>query len=255
MMNINKKAILAALLAVMILAAGCQSSSPAVQGNNNAQDKLLSSVSGQNNGANGISVSGQGSITVKPDVAYISLGVETMDADAGAARKANDAAMAKVLAAIKGFGIADDDVTTTNFTIYPRYDDKGEKITGYTVSNTVSVKVKNLDRLGDVLGAASTAGANTAGGISFDVLDRTAAYNQALAQAMDKAHTRADIMAKACGVTLGRALTINESSSYNGPTYATSASLKGDVAAPAVPVAAGQLEVTASVSVVYEIVK
>jgi uncharacterized protein YggE len=128
-------------------------------------------------------------------------------------------------------------------------------IIGYIVSNNINVTVKNLDKLGDVLTAATAAGANMAGGISFDVLDRTGAYNQALAQAMDKAKARAQVMAQACGVTLGRALTINESSSYSGPTYAASTSLKGDVAAPAVPVAAGQLEVTASVSVVYEIAK
>jgi len=255
----NKKAILvvllAALLAAMALAAGCQSAAPAAQANSGAQaNALANDLTGQNAAANGISVTGQGSITMKPDVAYISLGVETMDTDAGKARTANDAAMAKVLAAIKGFGISQDDVTTTNFSIYPRYDDKGVKITGFTVSNTVSVKLRSLDKLGDVLTAASDAGANTAGGISFDVLDRTAAYNQALAQAMDKAKARAQVMAQACGVNLGKALTINESSGYSGPTYATADSLAGSKAAP-VPVSGGTLDVTASVSVVYEIVK
>jgi uncharacterized protein YggE len=127
MMNFNKRAILATLIAVMltimILAAGCQSPAPAVQGNNGTQGALLSSVNGQNAVANGISVSGQGSITVKPDVAYISLGVVTPpDADQLKARKANDDAMAKVLAAIKGFGISEDDITTTNFSISPQYD-------------------------------------------------------------------------------------------------------------------------------------
>jgi uncharacterized protein len=257
MKQINKRSVLAALTALVLAAAalmaGCQSA-PAAQNNTSLGNALSYSASDQTPAANGISVMGQGSITVKPDVANVTLGVETMDTDAGKARTANDAAMARVLAAIKGFGISEDDVTTTNFTMYPRYDDKGEKITGYTVSNTVNVKVKDLDKLGDVLGAASTAGANTAGGISFDVLDRTTAYNQALEQAMSKAKARAQVIAEACGVTLGRAITINESSSYSGPIYAMAESAMADKAA-SVPVSGGTLDVTASVSVVYEIVK
>jgi uncharacterized protein YggE len=253
MKRMNRRIILSALLALVLaaaaLAAGCGKSLPAGDNNpagaQNAPDNPAST---------GISVSAQGSVTVKPDVAYVQLGVETMDPDAGKARTANNEAMAKVLAAIKGFGISEDDVTTTNFNIYPRYDDKGEKITGFTVTNNVSVKVKDLDKLGDVLTAASEAGANTAGGISFDVQDRTAAYNQALAQAMEKAKARADVMAKACGVTLGKAVTINESSSYSGPTYAAAEDAMYSKAA-GVPVSGGTLDVTASVSVVYEIVK
>jgi uncharacterized protein YggE len=253
MKRIHRRIILSALTALLLMAAvlvaGCNKS--LVAGENIIPQ---SGPSDENPAATGISVSAQGSITVKPDVAYVQLGVETMDADAGKARKANDEAMAKVLAAVKGFGVSDDDVTTTNFNIYPRYDDKGEKITGYTVNNNVSVKVKNLDKLGDVLTAASEAGANTAGGISFDVQDRTAAYNDALAQAMEKAKARADVMAKACGVTLGRVMTVNESSSYSGPTYAVVEDAMYSKA-NAVPVSGGTLDVTASVSVVYEIVK
>jgi uncharacterized protein len=268
MMNFKRKAIFTAVLALvalmMVLVAGCQSTSGIKNGsndssanNNNATldlNKTTAYGSDQSAGANGISVTGQGSVTMKPDVATITLGVETMDADSAKASKANDAAMTKVLAAVKGFGVTDEDITTTNFSIYPRYDEKGTKIVGYTVSNSINVKVKNLDKLGDVITAATSAGANSSYGISFDILDRTAAYNEALAQAMDKAKARAGIMAKACGVTLGKTLTISESSSYSGPVYAAAESLAGAKDA-AVPVSSGQLDVTASVNVVYEIVK
>lgn len=254
-------AILAAL--TMVFMAGCQGAAPVAKGGANnspnavTYDAKAGPLTGdQSAGSNGISVSGQGTISVKPDVAYVSLGVETLDTDATKARKANDAAMAKVIAAVKGFGVTDEDITTTNFSIYPRYDDKGQTITGFTVSNSVNVAVKSLDKLGGLLTAASAAGANTAGGINFDVLDRTAAYNQALAQAMDKAKARADVMAKACGVKLGNVLTINESSSYSGPVFASASGSKMDLAAGApVPVSGGQLDVTATVNVVYEIVK
>jgi uncharacterized protein YggE len=249
-------AALAVLLAVFL--AGCQNQ--AAPGGNAAQNddialKAAAPAGNADSGNDGISVSGQGSVSVKPDVATISLGVETMDADAAKARKANDTAMAKVLTAVKAFGVADDDIKTSNYSIYPRYDEKGQKITGYTVANTVSVKVKNLDKLGEMLEAAGAAGANTAGGIGFDVQDRTAAYNEALAQAMEKARARAEIMAKACGVKLGRVLTINESSSYSGPVYESDEKRNLALAAGEVPVSSGQMEVTATVSVVYEIVK
>ncbi len=243
---------LLAILAALLLFGGCSAGKPGPQ--DQPMDKAAAGSPGADE-TNGISVSGSGSVSLKPDVATISLGVETMDADAAKARKTNDEAMTKVLAAVKGFGIADGDIETTNFNIYPRYEEKGQKITGYTVSNTVSVRVKDLDKLGSVLEAAVAAGANISGGIGFDVQDRTAAYNEALAQAMEKARARAEVMAKACGVTLGKALTINESSSYSGPTYASAEKAALMDAAGEVPVSSGELEVTASVSVKYEIVK
>lgn len=262
-----KKKILTSIFAAltvasMVFAAGCSQAIPvanAAAANPNVKTALMAAAAGDTTGSTstGISVSGTGTITIKPDTAIFTLGVETDATEAGAARKANDEKMAKVLAALKTAGVADADITTTAFNIYPRYDEKGVKVTSYTVSNNVQVKVKNLDKLGDVLAAATTAGANTAGGISFDVADRTAAYNQALAQAMDKAKARADVISKATGVKLGAVLTINETSSYSGPVYAAAESVKGGIAAAAdsVPVQSGQLDITASVSVVYDIAK
>lgn len=267
MMNFKNKAVFTAILAMialmMVFAAGCQSVPAAKDNNPNAIDNSTTSLdlakgtsysSDQNPGSSGISVSGQGSVSLKPDVAYIVLGVETQNVDFGKSRQANNEVMAKVIAAIKGFGVGEDDITTTNFSIYPIYDDK-QKITGYRVSNTVNVKVKNLDKLGDVITAATAAGANTSYGINFDILDRTAAYNEALAEAMSSAKARADLMAKALGVTLGKVLTVSESSGYSGPVFARGESAMDSAKAIGVPTASGQMDVTASVSVVYEIVK
>ncbi len=265
MMSFNHKvsitALLAAILAAMLLLGGCTDPVRAYNDkgpvNNNipaSSDLLMGGSGSESADQGGISVSGQGSVTVKPDVATATLGVETTNADASKARKANNEAMDKVLKAVKAFGIAEDDITTTNFNIYPVYDEKGQKITGYRVTNTVSVRVKDLAKLGQVLTAATDAGANSSYGISFDVLDRTQAYNDALKQAMEKARARADVMATALGVKVGNVRTINESSSYSGPTYAV-AEAAMDSKAGAVPVQSGTLEVTASVSVVYEIAK
>lgn len=258
MMNFRSKllvtALLAAALAAVTLSAGCRSAQPLKGAEDLPARAAVTAAQPGEDEAGGISVTGRGTVSVTPDVAYVTLGVETADADAAKARNANDEAMAKVYAAVKGFGVAGDDITTEDYAIYPRYDDNGRKITGYTVRNTVSVRVKNLDKLGDVLTAAGEAGANTAGNIRFDVSDRTAAYNEALASAMEKARARAEVMAGACGVKLGAATAINESSSYSGPVYAQPEAAM-DTKGVTVPVSEGQLEVTASVSVVYGIEK
>jgi uncharacterized protein len=248
-------------VAVMIAATGCASVPARTNGQNAstgldpAAAKLAAYGADTNTNNNGISVTGQGSTWLKPDVATFAIGVETMDADAQKARTANNASMKKVLDALKAQGVEDKDVTTTGYNMYARYDDKGAAIIGYTVSNNVQVKVRNLDKLGDVLTAVGDAGANTAGGISFDVQDRTTAYNQALAQAMEKARARADVIAKASGVKLGKVMVINESSSYSGPVFAGAEMAAAAKDSMAVPVSGGQLEVTASVNVSYEIVK
>jgi uncharacterized protein YggE len=216
---------------------------------------VTQSTSDQNSAATGISVTGQGTISVQPDVANIQFGVQTTNANAGKARTDNDAAMTKVKAAVNTLGVADADIQTTNYSIYPQYNADGQTVTGFTVNNTVSIKVKDLKKLGDIISAAVSAGANNSYGISFDVSDRTGAYNQALAQAMDKAKARANLMAKELDVSLGRVMTVSESSGSTGVVYPMAD--KGMVAsgASSTPVSAGQMDITASVSVVYEIVK
>jgi len=237
-----------------MMLAGCQGASPAAQSNAAAANAGVYNPTSQNPAATGITVMGQGSVSVKPDVANIQLGVQTTDADAGHARTANDAAMAKVMAAVEGLGVSTNDITTTNYSISPQYDANGVNVTGFTVSNMINVKAKDLTKLGDIITAAVSAGSNSSYGISFDVQDRTASYNQALSQAMDKAKARATLMAQECGVKLGRVMTVSESSSNPGPVFAmANASVAG--AAPSTPVSSGQMDITASVTVVYEIVK
>jgi uncharacterized protein YggE len=248
----------AALLCAALLMAGCaalpaRNKAPnVIVGTEPAGALKAAASSDTDTPSGGISVSGSGEVSVKPDVATFTVGVETTDADAAKARAANDAAMQKVLDALKAQGVAQDDLQTNSYNIYPRYDDKGTKITGYTVNNQVDVKVRNLDKLGDTLGAAGSAGANTAGAIRFDISDRTAAYNQALEQAMAKAQARAKVIAEACGVKLGKATVINETSTYSGPVV-RGESLTGAVKDASVPVSGGELQVSASVSVSFSI--
>jgi uncharacterized protein YggE len=198
-----------------------------------------------------LSVNGAAQVTLKPDIAYVTLGTLTQDAGAAAARTANNKLMGSVYAALKAQGVdTDRDVKTTNYSMYPRYDETGKKITGYEISNNIQVKVRNLDKLGGIIEAATSAGANTSNGLYFDVEDREGAYNQALEQAIANARLRAETLVKSAGATLGAVVSASESGSYNPwPVY-----YGRDLAADGgVPVSSGTMQVSASVSVTFEL--
>jgi uncharacterized protein len=200
-----------------------------------------------------VSVSGNAQVTIKPDIAYVSLGTVTQDATVTAARDANNALMAKVIAALKAQGIdTDKDVTTTNYSINPRYDANGAKTTGYEINNNIQVKVRDLDKLGAILEAATAAGANNAGGLSFDKENSEDAYNQAIVQAIANAKQRAEALAKSANATLGTVVTISENGSYSPSPIYYGRGMAADSAA-SVPVSTGSLQISATVSVTYEL--
>ena len=264
MIRRNSKVLLAmAVLLAVLLAGGCtpQQNASATRVVDSAVVSNAPAAPAETSGTAtaaepcGTTVTATGTVSMKPDVAQIQLGVQTTANTADAARKSNGGAMTKVMDTLKANGVAEADITTTDFSIYPNYDNSGKHVTGYSVSNTVTAKVRNLDKLGDVLGAATQAGANWAGGVSFDVADRTAAYNEALAQAMAKARTRAEAMAKAVGVSVGQATTITEMNDaiYTGPVYRETVKTMDTAAGAAVPVSSGQMEITANITVVFQI--
>lgn len=201
-----------------------------------------------------VSVNGSAQVTLKPDIAYVSFGTLTQNADATAARDANNKLMAKVVDALKAQGIdADKDVKTTNYSVNPRYDTNGTKIIGYEINNSIQVKVRDLNKLGAVMDAAVAAGANLAGGLYFDVENREDAYNQALEQAVADARARAETLAKSAGAALGAVTSASENGGYTPPGpiyYARDAAMDG---AGSVPVSSGTLTVSASVSVTFEL--
>ncbi len=205
-----------------------------------------------------MNVNGTGKAYLTPDIAYINIGVQTENKDASEAVASNNTQVTKVTAALKAAGVAEKDIQTTNFSIYPqpKYDDKGQptgEIT-YVVQNTVSVTVRDLTKIGDLLDAAVKAGANNIYGIQFDVLDKSAALTLAREEAVKNAQVAANDLAKASGVTLGAIQTI---SSYGGgsPVYLSEGKGGGMAVAEAasVPVSAGQMVLTVDVNIVYEI--
>ena len=199
-----------------------------------------------------ITVSGTGLVTLTPDIAYINIGVQTQDASATVAMNDNNTRAAGIIAAIKAFGIAEKDIQTTNFSIYPQqqYDDQGT-ITGivYIVNNTVYVTVRDLSKLGDMLDATVRAGANSINGITFDVADKAAALTQARQAAVAEARKQADELVTATGVKLGEVQTISYYDSTPSPVYV---SARADMAnAMSVPVQAGSMQITTTVTIVY----
>jgi len=204
-----------------------------------------------------ITVVGQGSAHIKPDIARVSVGVETSGETIGDAVAENDAKMAAVLAALKAAGIDDKDIQTMNYSIsldrYPEPMPRVEPATGqqqalYRVSNMANVIVRDLDKVGDVLDAVVEAGANNIWGISFDLEDPAAAQAEARADAIANAGARADALAELSGVKLGPVMSISEvvgSVPFQGSVAMERAMGAGGSISP------GELEIGYQVQVAY----
>jgi uncharacterized protein YggE len=205
---------------------------------------------------NTVSVNATGTIKVMPDIAYVTAGVVTQDADAAKAQSDNSAAMNTLFDALKTAGLTEDDIDTTGYSVNPMYnydDSTGiSEIYAYQVTNTVRIAVRDLARVGEIIDIAGQSGANTNYSIEFTLEDKDAHYNEALTKAMEEAKGKADTLAAAGAFTIKGVLTVSESSYSYSPVYDYAA------AAPEAydretPVSAGELEVSATVTVVYEI--
>ena len=153
-----------------------------------------------------MNVNGVGTAYLTPDIAYIYIGVHNEGATATEAVDANKVQTKAVLDALKKAGVADKDLRTTNFSIYPsqQYGPDGTVIgTIYMVDNTVYVTVRDLDGLGNLLDDTISAGANSINSIQFDVADKAAAVKEARANGVADAKTQAQELADAAGITLG----------------------------------------------------
>jgi len=163
-----------------------------------------------------ISVAGSGKVVVVPDMATIRLGVVVERNTAKAARAAAAEAMTRVVAAIRKLGIEDKDIATSNVSLNPVYDypnNQAPKIRGYQLQNMVTVTVRDLDKLSDVLDDGVAAGATSVDGISFDVVDRPAAESKAREAAVKDAKAKADTLANGLGVRIQGVANVSESAS------------------------------------------
>ena len=202
-----------------------------------------------------VSISGLGEVKTPPDMATISSGVVSEAVSAKDALAKNNAAMAAVIAALKNAGIAEEDIQTSDFSVSPKYPayPAPQRIVGYTISNQVTARVKNLKNLGPVLDTLVQSGSNQIGGIGFSIDDPQKALNEARKKAVADARAKAELYAEAAGVSLGRVVQISENTAITPPVPMMRMAAQATDAAAAVPIAAGQQTVSATVSIVYEI--
>jgi uncharacterized protein YggE len=206
-----------------------------------------------------MNVTGTGQVFLDPDIAYINIGVHNEGAEAANAVAENNRTTQSVAAALEKGGVAKEDVRTTNFSIYPQqqYDQNGKVTeTTYVVDNSVYVTVRDLTKLGDLLDATIQAGANSINSIQFDVADKTRALTQARQAAVKNAEGQAKELADAAGVKLGAVQSINFYDTTPVPLTTTYGKGGGGAAMEAsanVPVQTGQLSLTVTVNLTYEI--
>lgn len=205
-----------------------------------------------------ISVTGSGEASGSPDQAQISVGVQTVEATVADASRANQAIVERIMDALEKHDVDDDDIQTSNYSIWPRQQHDPRQsdevaITGYHVSNMVSVTVHDIDNVGEVLAAVTNAGANSVHGINFAVKDTDALEQRARKAAMDDARARAESLAELAGVQLGDILTISTSAGggYPSPVMARR-SMEMD-AASAPGISPGQLSVSVQIHATFAI--
>jgi uncharacterized protein YggE len=210
-----------------------------------------------------INVMGSGTISLAPDMAIVNLGVLREGKTAREALTANNTAMAEIIATMKAEGIEDKDLQTANFLIQPQYvydqpkvgeEQKPPRIVGYTVSNDLTIRIRNLEKIGEILDASVSLGANSGGNIQFTNDDPKEAIDKARAQAMMDAKSRAETLTKAAGVSLGKLLSINESFSAPSPIPMAKTRMMADAAmAESVPIEGGENSYNITISASWEI--
>lgn len=204
-----------------------------------------------------ISVTGEGRVEAAPDMATITLGVTQQAPEASAAMRAASEATARILTRLGTLDIAPRDVQTRNISIDPVWSNRVEtapgaapEITGFVASNTVIVRVRDLASLGGLLDAVTQEGANQLGGLSFGLAEPRALEAEARARAVADAIARAETLAEAAGVPLGRVQQITEQTGRGGPVMMEMASSMRD---GGVPVSPGEITLSATVSMTFAI--
>jgi uncharacterized protein YggE len=201
-----------------------------------------------------IQIAGTGSVQAKPDLAVVNIGVTTANEDARKALSDNSAAAARIIAELRKAGVAPADIQTQTVSVYPEYKqtkDGSPLPQTFRVSNTVEVKVRDLDKLGEVLAKAADAGSNQIGGLRFTFADPEPMRREAMKRAVADARGKAEVLAEAAGVKLGPVQFITDQT-ISGPIPVTRArSISASLAS--VPVEAGEESVGAQVTILWSL--
>jgi uncharacterized protein YggE len=197
-----------------------------------------------------VSVVGHGEAKGTPDTASVQIGVETQAATAQQALAQNNTQAQAIVQKLTELGVAEKDIQTSNFNIFPAYGNDGRQVEGYRVSNIVTVTIRNLEQAGDLLDQVVSAGANSVYGVSFSVENPDALLEQARTAAIENARARAEQLASASGASIGQVLVINENVGAQPPIpIAARAEMAQDAAS--VPVQPGEQSFTVDVQVTF----
>jgi uncharacterized protein YggE len=204
-----------------------------------------------------VSVTGTGRVSLTPDRAGFTVGVQTLAPSLTAATQENAARMTAILGALRQAGATDRELRTTGLSIYPQMaPEPGNKprIVAYQVSNNLTVTRDDVATIGKLLEAAVQAGANTVSGVNFTVKDSARGRDSGLQAAFAEAKAKADVLARAAGRTVGRALAITEGgAALPGPMPMYRRAEMAQAASYAAPVESGAEEIAFTVSVVFEL--
>jgi uncharacterized protein YggE len=238
------------LITLIVITAGCDSFTTPVR---------TSAGSGSSSQNTGIWVTGEGKVTVVPDVAVLNVGVEAQSDTVGQAQDDATAAMNAIKSELKARGVEDKDIKTQYYSIYPvrnyNIDKGGEELAGYRVTNMLTVKVRKVEEAGTIIDAVARAGGNfiRIDNISFTVDDPVPHQKEARAKALDDAEEKAKQIADKAGLKLGEPTYINETSSY----YPYSVPATYPMAVPMIEsgtsISPGETTVTVYVQVAYAI--
>lgn len=201
-------------------------------------------------------VTGEGKVTVKPDIASVTIGIEAKGATVKAAQDQINNTINSVSEAIKKIGVDSKDIKTINYSINPTYDysASSQKITGFSANTSLQLKIRQIDKANQVIDQATANGANQVGGINFEVDDKTKAENEARQKAVDEAKRKASDAAKIAGFRLGKI--VNYSENFIGfpvPMPMMRAQGAKDVLENPTKLESGSSEVIVTVTLSYEI--
>ena len=246
-----------ALVGLTLVAALALSQGWLVAGPVQAQSGTTTSTVSANEPVRYITVVGEGSVKIAPDIATATIGVETVDSTVKAASTESQKVMDEVLAALKAAGVADKDMQTTSFSVWIERSgtlDSSSSAAQYHVNNNVTVTIRDLDQVGSILDAAIEAGANQIYGVTFSLENPKTVEASARTKAVADAAARAKSLADLTDVTLGPVLNISEVVGQSGAYYDSATALKSaGMGGGGTSVSPGELELSMSLQVTYAI--
>lgn len=252
--------LVAVTAALAIAAAGCggddDDSDDAAEGAATVGAAAAAAEAADTSDMPSITVSGEGRADGKPDLMTVSMGVEANSETANTALDEANVLATALIKTFKDLGVDEKDLQTSDLSIWPNWDEDGRSIVGYHVSNSLTVKLRDLERAGEVIDAAAGAVGDAVrfNGVSFSIDDDTNLMAVARTDAVEKAADQAEQLAEAAGVELGDLRSIDETgSAVPTPLYYSGFSEEARSAADSVPIEGGTQEVTVEVVLVYDI--